>query len=220
MTASWEERLGWTRGLLSPDPAARATALRRHRAAQEAVGAAITAYNRHWIQPRTPAWQAALDGWRAADAVAFPNGLWRSMYDRRRGFTDPEAVPYALTFLEWEARDPAVWTTHAKKWGTKSLLIRALSRHCPGTAHRARLTTLVELALTRPYRCKDRRYTAAARTVDSPALRATLTRLAESDNPWARLTAPYVLSRLEDPTLPDTLPAWRRYLNGRAMPPR
>ncbi|MFF7816242.1 hypothetical protein ACFZCF_30650 [Streptomyces sp. NPDC007945] len=95
-------------------------------------------------------------------------------------------LPYALLFLEWEARFPQEWTRHAKSWGTKQSLIRDMARTHQDEAVKATLTDLVEIVVRRAYRCKDREYVRVARAVDSADVRGRLDRAVDSDSPWAR----------------------------------
>jgi hypothetical protein len=139
---------------------------------------------------------------------AYPDALW----NRPRGpLTDWPGLPYALRYLEWEALFPREWTLHAKKWGTKQDLIRDLARDDHDGPVRARLVRLVTAAVSRAYRCKDREYVRIARAVDGDDLRAGLTAAVDSDDPWARLHAGYVLRLLDDPALPNSRRVWRTW---------
>ncbi|MFF5506145.1 hypothetical protein [Streptomyces roseolus] len=125
-------------------------------------------------------------------------------------------LPYALLFLEWEARFPQEWTRHAKSWGTKQSLIRDMARTHQDEAVKATLTDLVEIVVRRAYRCKDREYVRVARAVDSADVRGRLDRAVDSDSPWARCQARYVLWLLDHPELPNTRRVWRAWVAGRA----
>lgn len=125
-------------------------------------------------------------------------------------------LPYALLFLEWEARFPQEWTRHAKSWGTKQSLIRDMARTHQDEAVKATLTDLVEIVVRRAYRCKDREYVRVARAVDSADVRGRLDRAVDSDSPWARCQAGYVLWLLDHPELPNTRRVWRAWVAGRA----
>ncbi|MFB9660220.1 hypothetical protein ACFQS3_10675 [Glycomyces mayteni] len=214
--AEWARRIGYTLGLTSADPGERAIALARLAAAREGVNEALARFNEGWFQARD---LGRLSGWyqepetrrllaanSAAQRHAFPDALW----NRPHGpLTDWPGLPYALQFLEWEARFPREWTLHAKKWGTKQDLIRDLARDAHRGAVRARLVRLVTDAVARAYRCKDREYVRIARAVDGDDLRTALATAADSDNPWARLHAGYVLRLLNDPTLPNSRRTWQ-----------
>jgi hypothetical protein len=83
-------------------------------------------------------------------------------------------------------------------------------------AVRAKLTDLVEVVVLRAYRCKDREYARVARAVDSADLRGRLGRAADSDSPWARIHAGYVLWLLDRPDLPNTRHVWQTWVAGEA----
>ncbi|MEU2494222.1 hypothetical protein [Streptomyces sp. NPDC007883] len=121
-------------------------------------------------------------------------------------------LPYALLYLEWEARHPQEWTRHAKCWGTKQRLIRGLAVVGHDGAVVRRLVDLIEIVVRRPYRCKDREYVRVARAIDSDDLRNRLATAAGSDSPWARRHAGYVLWLLERPEVPNTRRVWRSWL--------
>jgi hypothetical protein len=149
-----------------------------------------------------------------------PDALW----DGRPDGGDLRAwpgLPYALLFLEWEARYPEEWTRHAKAWGTKEGLIRDLAAVGPAGLEpmiRAKLIELVEVVVRRAYRCKDREYVRVARAVDGDELRNRLGRAHRSENPWARLHAGYVLWLLDRPEVPNTRHVWRTWLATAAAP--
>ncbi|MEU3444298.1 hypothetical protein ABZ755_28535, partial [Streptomyces griseoincarnatus] len=79
---------------------------------------------------------------------------------------------------------------------------------------RAKLVDLVDLAVQRTYRCKDREYVRVARAVDGDELRDRLHRAQRSENPAARLHAGYVLLLLDRPEIPNTRHVWRTWLSG------
>jgi hypothetical protein len=216
--ADWARRIGYTDGLTSGDPSERAIALAHLTAARERVDEALARFNEGWFQAqdlgRLPEWYQEPEARRlmAAHAEArrhaYPDALWT----RPRGpLTDWPGLPYALRYLEWEALFPREWTLHGKKWGTKQHLIRDLARDDHRDPERARLVRLVTAAVSRAYRCKDREYVRIARAVDGDDLRAGLTTAADSDNPWARLHAGYVLLLLDDPALPNSRRTWRTW---------
>ncbi|MEU6842543.1 hypothetical protein ABZ930_11830 [Streptomyces sp. NPDC046716] len=219
---AWHARLGWTYGLLAENPAQRATALAQLDAARARVEAALDQVNARWFrtrrlgpdgQYRNTGFRRALDAYRRATEHSLPGGLWGT--GPWTDITIWPGLPYALVFLEWEARHPQEWTERAKAWGTKQSLIRALAVTGHTEPVRAQLTELVELAVLRAYRCKDREYIRVARAVDSPDLRARLARAAASDEPWARTHAGYVLWALDHPGTPAiTRHAWRAWLSG------
>ncbi|MFI6037776.1 hypothetical protein ACIBBD_27070 [Streptomyces sp. NPDC051315] len=78
----------------------------------------------------------------------------------------------------------------------------------------ARLVDLVDLAVQRTYRCKDREYVRVARAVDGAQLRDRLHNARRSRNPAAQLHAGYVLWLLDHPETPNTRHVWRSRLSG------
>ncbi|MFI8326777.1 hypothetical protein [Streptomyces sp. NPDC085529] len=211
----WRARLGWAFGLVSDDPAERAAALAQLDGARKNVRVACDRANELWHltsplgheeQYREPAFRRALEVYRDMCDRSLPEALWVG------GDAVGPRLPYALLFLEWEARFPREWTRHAKEWGTKQSLIRHVAAvdHDPPT--RAKLVDLVEVVVQRAHRCKDREYVRVARAVDGEDLRRRLDGAAASDNPWARLHAGYVLRLLERPEVPNTRHVWRTWL--------
>ncbi len=212
---AWDARLGWASGLMADDPAERAVALDRLAAVQRDVRDALGRFNEVWRLTgplggrerwRDPSFLRAHERYVEAGRYALPNALWnRPLGDIR---TWP-GLPYALLFLEWEARCPQEWTRHAKHWGTKQGLVRDLAVPGHGEPVRTRLVELVGIVVRRPYRCKDREYVRVARAVDGEALRATLGAASRSDASWARLHAGHVLWLLDHPEVPNTVHVWR-----------
>ncbi|MGA5822432.1 hypothetical protein ACPC54_31770 [Kitasatospora sp. NPDC094028] len=222
---AWGERLGWAFGLVADDPAERAAALARLARARRDVEGAFARYNEAWRLTLGLDWAqryghpdllAANRLIRRSWSFALPDALW----DRREAgdLGAWPGMPYALLYLEWEARFPVEWTRHAKAWGTKETLLRDLSRARLDGPSRAKLTDLVEVVVGRPYRCKDREYVRIARAVDSPDLRARLARAAESSDPWARRHAGYVLLLLDRPDLPNTRHVWQSWADADPSP--
>jgi hypothetical protein len=218
--AGWRDRLGWAFGLVADDAAARQRALERLAEVRRAVGDARARYNELWAltQPlgtdeqwREPAFLAAVRALHEAQRYTLPDGLWGGSRVGVDVTTWP-GLPYALLFLEWEARYPQVWTAHAKAWGTKQSLIRELAVGGHREWVKAKLTDLVEIAVNRAYRCKDRDYVRVARAVDGADLRARLASAARSDHPWARVHGGYVLWLLDRPAVPNTRRVWLRWL--------
>ncbi|MFI1959958.1 hypothetical protein ACH46L_08860 [Streptomyces althioticus] len=204
--------LAWAFGLVSPDPAERAAALDRHARARREVDAAHERL--HGGRFRRLLFGARMRAYSNACGRCFPGALWSG-----RGYAHGEAstwpqLPLALLFLEWEARYPRVWTEHAKAWGTKQTLIRDLAATDHDPYLRARLVELVDLAVRRTYRCKDREYVRVARAVDGDELRDRLHGAQRSENPAARLHAGYVLWLLDRPEIPNTRHVWRTWLSG------
>ncbi|GHA06830.1 hypothetical protein GCM10010329_31770 [Streptomyces spiroverticillatus] len=218
---AWEARLGWAFGLIADDPAERAAALRRLDRARANVQDALARYNEVWRSTlpgggqekwQDPAFRQAYGRYVEAGRHALPDALW----NRPAGPVGSwQGLPYALLFLEWEARYPQEWTRHAKAWGTKQGLIRGLAVAGHDETVRAKLTDLVEIVVRRAYRCKDREYVRVARAVDSEDLRGRLESAARSDDPWARRHAGYVLRLLDRPEVPNTVHVWRSWLAAR-----
>ncbi len=214
----WDARLGWAFGLVADDPAERAAALVRLTAAQGKVRDAHGPFTEVWQATETlsreerwrdPAFLQARQLYVEALDHVLPEALWNSPPENIRTW---HGLPYALLFLEWEARYPQEWTRHAKKWRAKQSLIRGLAHPGHNETVRAKLTDLVEIVVRRPYRCKDREYVRVARAVDSEDLRGRLDAAAQSDNPWARRHAGYVLWLLDRPETPNTVRVWRNWL--------
>nr|BFD80750.1 hypothetical protein StreXyl84_01510 [Streptomyces sp. Xyl84] len=220
---AWAERLGWAFGLIAEDPAARDAALVRLAEARREVTDALARSRETWLltrplgadeQYREPAFLQARRRHEEARRRSLPDGVWGAPVDG--DLAAWPGLPYALLFLEWEARYPLEWTRHAKAWGTKQSLIREVARARRDEAVRAKLTDLVEIVVHRAYRCKDRAYVRVARAVDSADLRDRLDRAADSDSPWARCHAGYVLWLLDRPDLPNTRHVWQTWVAGEA----
>ncbi|MFE3506230.1 hypothetical protein [Kitasatospora sp. NPDC059160] len=220
---AWGERLGWAFGLIADDPAVRSAALDQLAEAQEQVEDALGRCNELWRltmplgaeeQYQEPAFREARRRYGRARGRSLPDGLWGR--PASGDLAHWPGLPYALLFLEWEARYPQEWTHHAKAWGTKQSLLRDLALAHQPEAIRAKLTDLVEIVVHRAYRCKDREYVRVARAVDSADLRGRLDRAVESDSPWARCQAGYVRWLLDRPDLPNTRRVWRAWLAGQA----
>lgn len=212
----WTERLAWAHGLISPSTAERSAALDRlARARRETDAALALCYEGRRLPARllllARRGVSARKAYEEAASRCLPEALWSADAHRGDLATWP-GLPYALLFLEWEARCPQEWTTHAKAWGTKQSLIRDLAGigHTPEL--RAKLVDLLDVIVRRPYRCKDREYVRVARAVDGEELRTRLTGARDSDQPWARLHAGYVLWLLDHPELPNTRRVWTTWL--------
>ncbi|MFG2652466.1 hypothetical protein [Streptomyces sp. NPDC048436] len=215
----WAERLGWTYDLIAPDDIERGVALARLDAARAEAHEALVQYNQAWVQAsRTgagplfcePVVVAAREAYDAAGSRCLPEALHFVPYTDDIGMS-PQ-LPFALLFLEWEARYPLEWQRHAKAWGTKQGLIRRLAVGGRSEATTEKLIDLVELVVRRAYRCKDREYVRVARAVDGDELRTRLNRARHSHSPWAQLHAGYVLWLLDHPEIPNTRHVWRTWL--------
>ncbi|GGT24244.1 hypothetical protein [Streptomyces chromofuscus] len=218
-TQGWARRLAWAHDLIAPEAAERAAALVRLAGARAEVRSARARFNRAWrltsplgheAQYRDPVLVAALEACGEAESRCLPEALWRTPISG--GVETWPGLPFALLFLEWEARFPQEWTQHAKAWGTKQALIRRLAASEHGEALEGKLVDLVDLVVQRAYRCKDREYVRLARAVDGADVRGRLDRARHSDNPWAQLHARYVLRLLDHPEIPNTRHVWRTWL--------
>lgn len=215
----WAERLAWAYGLIAPEPGERAAALVRLASARAEVRTARARFNEAWrltsglgheAQCREPVLVAAREAYDQVAGRCLPEALWNTPISG--GISTWSGLPFALLFLEWEARYPQEWTQHAKAWGTKQTLIRKLAIGGHGEAVRGKLVDLVDLVVQRAYRCKDREYVRVARAVDGDDLRDRLDGAHRSDDPWAQLHASYVLWLLDHPEIPNTRHVWRAWL--------
>ncbi|MEV0222353.1 hypothetical protein [Streptomyces sp. NPDC050704] len=227
---AWDERLGWAYGLIADDPGERAAALERLAAERKKVDSALGRFNEAWstanrlelegdARCRDVLWSGAYEEYKRVKGHVLPDALWDGE-QHDEGAVPWPGLPYALLFLEWEARYPEEWTRHAKAWGTKQAVIRDLAKAAVGgdPVVRAKLIDLVEVVVRRAYRCKDREYVRVARAVDGDELRDRLGRARDSENPWARLHAGYVLWLLDRPEVPNTRHVWRTWLETAAAP--
>ncbi|MGW1783762.1 hypothetical protein ACWCQQ_32250 [Streptomyces sp. NPDC002143] len=211
----WTERLAWAHGLIAPTLAERTAALERLTSAQEEVESALLRIKKAWLP--TPRLRfkardraAARKAYDEAASRCLPEALWSRHASRE--INTWAGLPFALLYLEWEARYPQEWTQHAKAWGTKQHLIRQLATADHDDQVRTKLVDLVDLAVQRPYRCKDREYVRVARAVDGDELRGRLHRAHHSGNSWAQLHAGYVLWLLDHPEVPNTRHVWQTRL--------
>ncbi|MFD0306307.1 hypothetical protein [Streptomyces sp. NPDC127119] len=218
---AWDERLAWAYGLISKNPAERAVALDHLASAQKAAAEAVARFNTTLMSLQeegveepyeVPALRSAWEERLRAGARSLPDGVWNSL--DHEDIVEWPGLPYALLFLEWEARYPDEWTLAAKEWGTKEKLIRELAVDSVGRdpVARTKLIDLVEIVVRRAYRCKDREYVRVARVVDGPPLRVRLEAARRSENPWAQLHAGYVLWLLDRPDVPNSPIVWRTWL--------
>ncbi|WP_201260772.1 hypothetical protein [Embleya scabrispora] len=213
----WDTRLGWMSALVSDDEVAHRRALDRYlrvtrdmREAREAYDTIVLRVPRS-VSAEEGAWRRFREAWLLTPDAALLAGS-----PPPAEVPDWGGLPYALTYLEWEARFPAEWTRHAKVWSTKQRLIRLLAvpgHHGPA---RARLLDLVELVVYRRHRCKDRDYSRIARVVDGDDLRARLEKARVSGESWTRDQAGHVLWLLRNPQVPINRTNWFRWLSAKA----
>ncbi|MEU3290492.1 hypothetical protein [Streptomyces longwoodensis] len=220
---AWAERLGLAFGLIADNSTVRGAALARLTEAQRKVANALGRFNEMWLltrplgtdeQYREPAFLQAWRKHQQAQRCSLPDGVWSG--PANGDLAGWPGLPYALLFLEWEAKYPLEWTQHAKSWGTKQDLIRQVARARHEEATKSKLTDLVEIVVHRAYRCKDHEYVRVAGAVDNADLRSRLHRAADSDSPWARCHAGYVLWLLDRPDLPNTRRIWQTWVAGEA----
>lgn len=122
--------------------------------------------------------------------------------------------PYAVVFLQWEARFPQEWRENwiFSPWSAKEGVLDTFVRR--GVAAPQTQTALEDLligAVYRVQRCQDRWYWRLVRRVDSPTLRARLGLAAEHADERVRLRAQYVLWVIEHPNEPVDSRTWRRW---------
>ncbi len=122
--------------------------------------------------------------------------------------------PYAVLFLQWEARFPHVWREHwcGSPWSAKESVLNTFIR-CGVAAPESQnaLEDLLIGAVHRVQRCQDRWYWRLARRVDSATLQARLSQAAEDQDERVRLRARYVLWVIEHPDEPVDRRTWRRW---------
>ncbi|MFE2873611.1 hypothetical protein [Embleya sp. NPDC059259] len=210
----WDARLGWMGALVSDDEIAHRRALDHYLRVARETREARAAYDTVVLRvPRSvsaeeTAWQRFRAAWLRTPAAAL-------LAEPLAAAEVPDwgGLPYALTYLEWEARYPTEWTRHAKVWSTKQRLIRLLAVPGHHAEARSRLVDLVEAVVYRRHRCKDREYSRIARVVDGEDLRARLTKAQDSGEPWTRDQAGHVLWLLHNPQIPINRTNWFRWLS-------
>lgn len=213
---AWIERSSWAYGLVSPDPVVRSAALDRQARGRREVEAAFDRMYQGPFLTRMLLFPVRNRARNRAIDRCMPGVLWSgSGYAYARGsISSWPRLPLALLFLEWEARYPREWTEHAKSWGVKQALIRDLAATDHDQQLRTKLVELVDLAVRRAHRCKDREYVRVARAVDGAELRERLHDARRSEDPTARLHASYVLWLLDRPEIPNTRHVWRTWSAG------
>lgn len=215
---AWYERLGWTFGLVSDDPVERAAALAQLLEAQRRTYEELQECNELWRLAASPgpeehrgepAFRQARQRYIEARRRSLPDGLWEWPWS---GIASWPGLPYALLYLDWEARYPEDWTRYAKSWGTKKGLLQHMAKADHHDETKAKLTDLVVSAVERPYRCEDRWYARLARAIDNDGLRVGLDHAARSDDPWARYQASFVLWLLNNREAPASRHTWLMWL--------
>jgi hypothetical protein len=219
---------GWLFGLIDPDPAVRAAALRRREAyrsdwrdALDRCNAAYWANGGSFDFSDAPALGAARDQAQAAMWEARDRGFSGILEEfitesRPFGRRDPTAlrrlVPFAVLFLQWEVAYPQDWGSPWPLWGAKKDVLRGLAGIEIPQDSRAVLVELVVAAVRREHRCEDRWFVLLARRLDGPELRNPVARCLDSPDPIVSLRAGFLLDVLADPSMPATVASWKRWL--------
>lgn len=219
---------GWLFGLVDPDPAVRAAALRRCEAdvsdwrhALDRSNAAYWANGGSSDFSDSPALGAASDQAAAAMREARDRGFSGILSEfitesRPFGRRDPTAlrrlVPFAVLFLQWEVAYPQDWCSPGPPWGLKKDVLRGLAGIEIPPDSRAALVELVVASVRREHRCEDRGFVLLARRLDGPDLRNPVAQCLESPDPIVGLRAGFLLDVLADPSMPPTVASWKRWL--------
>ncbi|MBV1850795.1 hypothetical protein [Catellatospora tritici] len=202
-----DRRLGWTRDLISDDPAIRERALLRYNVAEtryhEVLGHFHAAPDHRTVRARLDEAESQLMPYAANGLTEFASR------------TSSALLEYLVIYLRWEALYPNEWTWHAKRWGYKKAWLRRLAWHIHELpAHLLpQLAELVVLAAARPQRVRDQYYARLARRLPREPLYSRLVQLHESGDPTTRERAGYLIWLLDDPLqAAPKLSQWRRYL--------
>jgi hypothetical protein len=213
----WVRELDWAFGLVSDDPLERAVALARFEMERQERRAIQQRFyevcdllrplsgRELWEEPLFLDAHQALE--RAHFQVLPPRFIPWQDGDVRKW----PGLTYLVLYLEWEARSPEEWTQRSKSWGLKQSLIRRLAVPDHDPSIRSRLLEVVMSAVVRAHRCEDGEYVHMARALDGPDLRTRLAEAADSENPWARLHAGYVLWMLDHPYTPNSRYTWETW---------
>jgi hypothetical protein len=207
--------LEWAFDLISSDPARRAAARDRHRETVATHAAAEERINELWrrtgsLRPAEPGLAADMDQRISAKQDAYQYLLSGAIFEFE-GFRRLDCLPYALLFLEWEAKYPAEWP---RWWGAKKKVLRGL---CQFSDHpldvRRRLSALVIQAVCREHRCEDAGYASLGRKLaddDLTGLLWTISETAGREN--VRRRAAFVLYLIREAHVPCTLATWQNWL--------
>jgi len=195
----WRERLGWSCDLIADSSLVRQRAHVRLAEVRRRCHEALRSYNEVWNQPTHPEYRSRLDCWVQSERYLLPHALWNRPASVPLGTW--AGLPYALLYLTWEARYPDEWFAHAKRWGTKKLLLNDLSRSIGSLPPDARdqVMGLIVMAVRRDHRCEDVGYATLARTLDGPELRVRLKAMAAEQDETHRSRALYLLWLLDHP---------------------
>ncbi|MFD7077772.1 hypothetical protein ACFV9G_26415 [Nocardioides sp. NPDC059952] len=213
--------------LVSDDELRRRRAVARSNRLIEDHRRANVAHNDVWWRAGkswTPGDEALAAEMRAARAVhdaTFDETIYapisaylESQYVRRYPSLE-RGEPYAVLILSWEAWFPDEWRRADKWWSrasTKDMILRTMAGQGVTEEHRETVEGLLLSAVSGPYRCKDWRYSAVARMIDSENLRAGLDQIASGADEDASLRAQFVLSRLENRALSVNIRSYGNWL--------
>jgi len=204
----------WYFDLIDEDPRRRVSALARHRQLLEESVAPMRGGK------YTRATAAERDQAAAACSAARRQTLFGPLDAFSHWGADLAAreryMPYALLFLQWEARYPEEWreagTWTWSPWSVKETLLKQLIQHGVPPEYHGDVAVLVIAAVGRSYRCKDWMYAAVARHVADPALRDKLIAAAGTAESLASLRCRFLLHVLDAPGLAVRYQTWHRWL--------
>ncbi|WP_157815403.1 hypothetical protein [Kitasatospora sp. CB02891] len=214
---------GWMFDLVSRDPLRRDAAVARHTRSRAELDRALRAMNEAWWaagqswSPTDPVLAVSARAARAAHAAAVADTLhgvvgkfhavrWAGDLDDYR-----RLAPYAVLFLQWEARHPEQWRSAGpwSPWGLKKRVLRQFADMDVPPPQVPAVTELTLRAVHRGQRCEDLGYVLLARSLDGPALRAGLDAAAHSPDPTVQRRSGYVRWALDHAESPVTAASWR-----------
>ncbi len=174
--------------------------------------------------PTDPVAAVSMRAARAAHAAAVANTVhgvvgeflavrWAGDLDSYR-----RLAPYAVLFLEWEARFPELWRSAGpwSPWGLKKRVLRQFADMDVPQPQVIAATELTLGAVNRRHRCEDRGYALVARSLDGPVLRAGIDAAVRSPDPEVQRRAGYVRWAMDNAEAPVTLASWRDWCAGGA----
>lgn len=215
--ADWDARLSWAFDLIADDAHVRAWAHERLATAGQVRSEALHAFNHTWTVVEqwmwTPRVKATNDRYIAARRLVLPDALWENV--AREELAAWGGLPYALLYLEWEARFPDEWMAYGKSWGTKQRQLRQLT-HSAATLPAwacGKLIDLTVLAVQREHRIWDGEYARLARILPPDLLHERLAPLIDAADLNTRWRAGYLLWLLDHSELPHPKSSqWRTWL--------
>lgn len=215
--------------LVSRDPRRRDAALACHVRSRAELDRTFRAMNAVWreagqsLSPTDPVLAVSMGAARAAHAAAVANtlhGVVGKFCARWAGDADDyrRLAPYAVLFLEWEARFPQQWRSAGpwSPWGLKKRVLRQLADMDVPQPQVVALTELTLGAVNRSHRCEDLGYVLVARSLGGPVLRAGIDAAVRSPEPEVQRRAGYVRWAMDNVEAPVTLASWRDWCVGRA----